>query len=253
MNAFKTVFHDRKAFIAYITAGHGGMDYTEAAARALVAGGVDILEIGLPFSDPMADGPTIQLAMQETLKTPVRFDAVLKMIERIKKQTKTPIVLFSYLNPLLKIGLNQALKAASYAGVDGLLVVDLPLEASNDYFKACARYQLQPIGLVAPSTPAERIKRISQTTNAFLYYVCRNGTTGMKNALPSDYSEKICQIKSLTDIPVVSGFGIGSKALAAEALQPADGFVVGSRFVHAISSGASPCDLKQLAHQIDPR
>ncbi len=253
MNLLKQVFSGRKAFIAYITAGHRSIEYTEQAACALVEGGVDILEIGIPFSDPIADGPIIQDAMNEALEASVSIQSVLNAVRNIKKQTQVPIVLFTYYNPLIAIGLNEVLSDIAEAGVDGILVVDLPIEESKIYFKQCQLNKLEPICLLSPSTDENRIRDINKHCNSFLYYVCRNGTTGIKDALPSNYMEKIETINSLSDNPVVSGFGIGNRSLAAQALQHADGFVVGSAFVNAISNGASPSDLKNLATEIDPR
>ncbi|MCH9689999.1 MAG: tryptophan synthase subunit alpha [Gammaproteobacteria bacterium] len=253
MNLFKPVFSDRKAFVAYITAGQRSIEYTEKAASALVAGGVDILEIGMPFSDPIADGPIIQHAMNEALDASVTINSVLNTICNIKKQTYVPIILFTYYNPLIAIGMNQMMSDSAAAGVDGILVVDLPLEESTAYIQACKLNNIEPIWTVSPSTHEERTKEINQYCNSFLYYVCRHGTTGVKTTLPPDYAEKVKRIKTLSDKPVISGFGIGNRALAAQALKHADGFVVGSAFVDAISHGASPADLKNLAIEIDPR
>lgn len=253
MNIIENVFKNRKAFVAYITAGHRGLSYTQEAALSLIEGGVDILEIGVPFSDPMADGPVIQQAMSDALNNSVDFDGVLRTIENIKKVSQTPIVLFTYLNPLLAQGLQISLNNAANAGVDALLVVDLPLEESAEYFEQCNTYALNPIGLLSPTTPAERIKTIAESAQGFLYYVCRNGTTGVKDSLPQGYEEKISVIKANASLPVVSGFGIGNREMAKNALECADGFVVGSAFVNAINQDARPEDLKQLALNIDPR
>jgi tryptophan synthase alpha chain len=250
---FQALFDQKQAFVAYITAGHRGLDYTEQAAHALIRGGVDILEIGLPFSDPIADGPIIQEAMLDALARGTELTAVLKTIARIKQQTNTPIVLFSYYNPLLASGLNQALEQAARAGVDAVLVVDLPLEESHEYLNLCRAHQLKPIGLLAPSSSKARIQAISSAFDGFLYYVCRHGTTGIKNSLPDNYANNLNTIRSQTKTPVVSGFGISTQALATNALHHADGFVVGSAFVQAISNKASPDDLQTLATHIKPR
>lgn len=253
MNTFDAVFNNKKAFVAYITAGHNGLDYTEAAGRALIDGGVDILEIGIPFSDPVADGPVIQQAMNQALEAPINLTAIFNTIKKIKKYASTPIVLFSYYNPLFACGLEKALEQAALAGVDGILIVDLPFEESEAYFKLCAKHGLKPICLISPSTAADKIEKLNQVDSGFLYYVCRNGTTGVKNNLPHDYKDKMQQLKKLTAKPIVCGFGIGNSALAQQALAHAHGFVVGSAFVNAISNGASAEDLKQLALKINPR
>jgi tryptophan synthase alpha chain len=167
MNVFQAIFKQRQAFVAYITAGHPNLAYTEQAALALIRGGVDILEMGLPFSDPIADGPSIQAAMQTALNAGVNLNAVLNCIQKIKQQTSVPIVLFSYYNPLLAVGLDEALKRAVQAGVDAVLIVDLPLEESETYFELCRQHKLEPVGLLAPSTHAARIKKISASCDAF--------------------------------------------------------------------------------------
>lgn len=253
MNKIKDCFNKGSVFIAYITAGQGGLKLTKEAAIALVDGGVDILEIGVPFSDPVADGSVIQRAMNEALSLNVTISSVLDIIKQIKKVVDVPIVLFTYLNPLLKMGLNNVCVRAKSAGVDGILVVDLPLEESEEYYKSCAAVGIEPVCIIAPSTPIERIRRINQHCNSFLYYVCRNGTTGIKNDLPDNYAEKINRIKAVSSNPVVAGFGISSKHLAALALSQADGFVVGSLFVKAIEAGATPEKLKKLAIKVNPK
>lgn len=253
MTIFQTIFKSRKAFIGYITAGQGGLDYTEQAAIALVDGGVDILEIGVPFSDPTADGPVIQHAMSDALQTGLNLQDIFKTISKIKQNRDVPIVLFSYFNPLLSTGLDKALQEASNAGVNGILIVDIPIEESSDYFKKCLAYDLEPIGLISPSTNNQRISQIGSNCHSFLYYVCRNGTTGVKKNIPDDYIQKITNIKSHTSQPVACGFGIGNKAHAKQVLKHADGFVVGSAFVSAISQGATPSDLQNMATEIDPR
>ena len=153
----------------------------------------------------------------------------------------------------MAFGLEKSCNYAKKSGVDGILIVDMPIEESTDFFKYCHNYSLQPIGLISPSTEGDRLLQISSFCNSFLYYVCRNGTTGMQNSVPDDYAENMVKIKLVTNKPVVSGFGIGNKNIAQEILQYADGFVVGSAFVDAISAGASPNDLYKLALEIDPR
>lgn len=253
MSRIDNVFKSRKAFIGYLTAGQGGLDYTEQAAIALVKGGVDILEVGVPFSDPIADGSAIQMAMNDALQRQYRLYDVFKSIDKIKKQCDVPIVLFTYFNPLLSFGLDKAIQEASNIGIDGVLVVDIPLEESSDYFATCATYGLDPIGLISPSTDNNRLLEINKHCHSFLYYVCRNGTTGVKSNLPDDYIKKITNIKANTKTPVVCGFGIGDKKQAKQVLQHADGFVVGSAFVNAIAQSATPSQLHKLATNIDPR
>ena len=253
MNCFQKLFKEKKAFVGYLTAGHRGLDYTVDAACAMIDGGVDILEVGVPFSDPVADGPTIQAAMTDALSHGFEFDHVLKAIKSIKKHKPIPIVLFSYLNPLLSGGLKKNLKKAKKSGVDAVLIVDLPLEESAEYFSVCQSVGLDPVGLVSPTTPLGRVSEIDGHCHSFLYYVCRSGVTGVKSSLPDGFAEKMDQLESVCDTPIVCGFGIGNSVLAKEALDHADGFVVGSAFVSAMTEGATPAALKELAQSIDPR
>lgn len=250
----RQIFDHKKAFVAYLTAGHRGLEYTEKAAIALVKGGVDILEIGVPFSDPVADGPTIQLAMTEALTHKPTLTRIFKTIAQIKSQVDAPIVLFTYFNPLYCYGIERALEMASQSGVDGVLVVDLPIEESTAFFQACQQYHIEPICLLAPSTTPERAQYIAQKDNqGFLYYVCHNGTTGVRGELPTEYAEHIASLKSATNQPVVAGFGIGDREMAAKVVAHSDGFVVGSAFVKAIIDGASPEALTEMAIKLDPR
>lgn len=254
MNKLEAVFNDKKAFVGYMVAGDGGLDYSEQSALALINGGVDILEIGVPFSDPVADGPSIQAAGQRALQQQVDINKVLMLISNIRKQSQKSIVLFSYYNPILIANReDDFLKKAKAVGVDGILVVDLPIEEGESFFADCIKHDITPVYLISPSTPDDRIKKIAERGSGMLYYVCRKGTTGVKNALPSDLSEKLATIKSLTKLPVVVGFGIGDRSMAGEVLNHADGFVVGSFFVNAMANGINKNALTQLAQSIDPR
>ncbi len=249
----KHLFNKRPAFVAYLTAGQKSLNFTKEAAIALADGGVDLLEIGVPFSDPIADGPVIAQAMNEALSHSVRLHSVLDIIHEIKQVRNIPIVLFTYFNPLFKTGIDNLMNEAKQAGIDAILTVDLPLEESSDYFSSAKNAAIDIISLISPSTEPERILKICENHPAILYYVCRNGITGLKDNLPSDYVDKLSQIKSITKIPIISGFGISTKKMASSVLRCADGFVVGSLFVKAISEGASPLALQQLAINLDPR
>ncbi|WP_423063986.1 tryptophan synthase subunit alpha [Candidiatus Paracoxiella cheracis] len=252
MNRITEQFKHKPAFVGYLTVGDGGLQRTYDSALALVAGGVDILEVGVPFSDPVADGPTIQQASQRALDNGTTLKDVLDLIKKLRKQVNIPIILFSYYNPLIQAG-NEFYRRAKEASVDGCLVVDLPLEEADNHEAACTEVGIDPIFLISPSTPKERIEKINQHAKGMLYYVSRKGTTGMKSTLPGDFQQKIQNIKSLTHLPVVAGFGISNRDMAADVLQQADGFVIGSLFVKAVADGMSPSDLTQLAKSIDPR
>jgi len=251
MRRIETLFKEKKPYIGYLTAGDGGMQRTLEAAQALVAGGVDLLEVGIPFTDPVADGPVIQDAMERALHAGTTPDSVLGFVSDFRKSSEVPIVLFSYYNPVLKGG-KGFLKKAAEAGVDGILIVDLSIEEGGDFQKEAKEAGLDTIFLVAPSTPEERIQKIAKVSSGFIYYVSRKGTTGTKNNLPEDLREKVQTIKLHTSLPVVVGFGISSNDMTRKILQVADGFVVGSYLVDAIGSGKSAQEITQLTRGLVP-
>lgn len=242
-----------KLFVGYLTAGFPDLEQSYAAALAIIDGGVDVLEIGVPFSDPIADGSVISQAMQRVLLNNISLTDVLLLIKQIKSARDVTIVLFSYFNPLLQYGLERFMHVAVTNNIDGLLIVDLPFEENQALRQHCVKHNIDLITLLAPASCHERIQQLTQHASGFIYYVCHNGITGVRNQLPSDYAAQIARIKSVTTIPVVSGFGIGDRATAHAAVNVSDGFVVGSAFIKAIANGATPQDLKILAQSIDPR
>lgn len=246
-------FKKGAAFIAYLTAGDGGITYSEQAALGLVQGGVDILEIGVPFSDPVADGPVIQRAMQRSLKNNTTIFSALKLVKSLKQKTHIPIILFSYYNPILSAMPKGFFGQAQAVGVDGILIVDLPLIESSDFQQKCDQYNINRIPIITPTTPLERIQKIDQQTNTFLYYACRAGITGARNQLPENFSTQLKKIKANVHNPVAVGFGISNREMVNQVLNDADGFVIGSRFVQAMEQQASPKQLKTLAESLDPR
>ncbi|QVL58390.1 MAG: tryptophan synthase subunit alpha [Simkaniaceae bacterium] len=244
-------FKKSRPYIGYITAGDGGMGRTLEVALALVKGGVDLLEVGIPFSDPIADGPVIQEAMDRSLEGGTTPHDVLSFVEKFRKESDVPIVLFTYYNPLF-IGGQSLLDQAAKVGVDGLLVVDLPLEEGEEYQRGAKDAGLDTVFLIAPSTPKEKIKKIAAASSGFLYYVCRKGTTGTQEGFPEDLESRVKEIKEVSSLPVVVGFGISNKEMATKVLELADGFVVGSLFVDAIGKGKSAEELTTLTKSLKP-
>ena len=232
-------------FVGYLTLGDGGLDYSLEAALALIEGGVNLLEIGIPFSDPIADGPVIAQAMQRSLGEGTTINDLIPFVKKLREHTQIPLVMFSYYNPILQAG-EAFLRDAAQAGVDGILIIDLSSPKLSNL-------TLAPICVVAPTTTDERLKTITQSAQGFIYYACQKGTTGMRDALPQGIQEEISRIKQQTALPVVIGFGISNRKMAQEALSHADGFVVGSYFVAAMARKASFQELKQMAETIDPR
>ncbi len=256
MSSIDEIFKQKHPFLGFVVAGDGGVDYCVECCLELVAGGVDILEIGFPFSDPVADGPVIQRASARSLKGGTTSSTILEIARRIRQKSQVPLLLFSYCNPLLKRG-NEYLFELKSAGFDAILTVDLPPPEEqglpNGYYDALKNAGLQPVFLVSPSTDEGRLKKIGAMSEGFLYYACQKGTTGMRKALPEDFQFHISRIRQQSSLPVAAGFGIADRDNAYAALKYADGFVVGSAFVALMENKASPEDLKLLAQRIDPR
>jgi len=245
MSRIANAFAKKSAFVGYLTAGDGN---SKEHFLSLVEGGVNLLEIGIPFSDPVADGPTIQKAMERALLAGTTVEKVLHLVADLRKETDVPMVLFTYLNPI-QSDLKGFLQKAKSAGADGILIVDMPLEEADDYRKFCKQIGLAPIFVIAPSTPQERIAQICKAADGFIYYACRKGTTGARHGLPEDFAEKINQIRAHSSLPIAVGFGIADRSAAEALLKEADGFVVGSHFIDGIEKGK---EIKQLAERIKP-
>lgn len=253
MKKISELFKREKAHVAYLTAGDGGVERTIEAALALIEGGVNLLELGVPFSDPIADGPIIQQASARALAEGITMKEILYIVRSIRKRSSLPIILFSYYNPVLAAFNDKSyhfLLEAKKAGVDGFLIVDLPWEESHLLQARMAVDDLTLISVITPSTSLERIIAIDQKSHGFLYYVCRAGTTGVKTSLPIDFSKKIKKIKSVVHLPVVVGFGISDEVTVQRVLQYANGVVIGSFFVQAVAEGKSAKELKLLAQKI---
>jgi len=220
----------RRAFVPYVTAGHPDVQRSVALIQGLEASGADVIEIGVPFSDPMADGAVIQASSQSALELGVRFDQVLEIISDAR--LTIPVVLFSYLNPLLRGG-DDALRRAAEAGAHGVLVTDLPLGADPEREAWFARSPLDFIRLVAPTTPADRMGAIARTGSGFVYLISRLGVTGERSDLPAELPATAARLRAATTLPVCIGFGISQPEQAKAVAAFADGVVVGSAIVRA--------------------
>jgi tryptophan synthase alpha chain len=221
----------RKAFIAFVTAGDPSLDRTVEVAAALEEAGVDVLELGVPFSDPLADGPVIQRASDRALKQGTRLASVLEAVRRIRARSELPLLLFSYVNPLLRYGLDRLAKDAAAAGVDGVLVTDLPPEEGAEWIAGARRAGLDTVFLAAPTSPEARLKRVADCSRGFVYAVSRTGVTGERDTLSSDAAGLVGRLKALTDTPVALGFGLSTPEQVGAAAAVADGVVVGSAIV----------------------
>lgn len=251
-NRIATAFSQGPVFTAYLTAGDGGIEHTLASALALIEGGVKMLEVGIPFSDPVADGPVIQRAAARALQVNTSLDEILWLVGELRKRSDIPLILFSYFNPVLSCLNQNFFQQAKNSGLDGILIIDLPPEEADDYCARCVEVDLASIFVVTPATSSERMQKIANYSSGFIYYACRKGTTGLRSELPLGMAEKINTLKNITDLPVIVGFGISTEVAAAEVLKYADGFVVGSLFVKAIEEGANSDQLINLARSINP-
>ena len=231
----------RKGFIVYIAAGDPDLDATLRIGLAFDKLGVDVLELGVPFSDPLADGLVNQLAAQRGLESGTTPPKVLETVARIREQSQIPVVLYIYFNLVHRYGMERFIKDAARAGVDGLLVLDLPPEESDNYEELMKAAGLCNIYLVAPTTPDERIKMIVKRGSGFIYYVSREGVTGMQQKVSDRIAEMIGKIRAHTELPIAIGFGISNPDQARSVGQQAEAIVVGSAVVHQIAEhGKSP-------------
>lgn len=220
-----------KALVTFVTAGDPDLSVTEEIVAALEEGGVDIIELGVPFSDPMADGPTIQLSSERALESGTTLPKILEMVKSVRKRTEIPLLLMGYYNPVFLYGVERFFADAALAGVDAVLIVDLPPEEATDCKKAADANDIDLIFLLTPTSDAARIDKVAGLARGFIYYVSVTGVTGARKELPTSLGAEVARIKEKTSTPVVVGFGISGPAQAAESARLADGVVVGSALV----------------------
>jgi len=226
---------NKKAFIAYMTAGFPNLKFTENFIKICELNNVDILELGIPFSDPLADGPVIQEASALSLKKGTNISKVLALVKKLRKTNiKIPIVFMSYANPILSYGTEIFFKQCKQSGVNGVIVPDLPVEEVGGLHKIAKKHGIDNILLMAPTTTDKRLKKIAKLSQGFIYYVSLTGTTGVRRHLPTDIRKRVRKIKLLTRKPVCVGFGISSTEQAANITAVADGIIVGSAIVKLV-------------------
>nr|YP_009297234.1 tryptophan synthase alpha subunit [Porphyridium sordidum]AOM66577.1 tryptophan synthase alpha subunit [Porphyridium sordidum] len=235
MSNISSVFHQLKgkcAFIPFVTAGHPSLDITEEVLRILDKNGADIIEIGLPYSDPLADGPIIQEASSRALNNGITFDIVINMLQRVVPSLNTPLVLFTYYNPIITRGVETFVSTIANVGIKGLLVPDLPLEESEFLLKVTKQYNIEMIMLVAPTSPIARVEAIAKIATGCIYLVSNTGVTGSRESFALNVRELVKQIKSFTDVPIIIGFGISTPEHIRQVKQwGVEGIVMGSAFV----------------------
>src|SRR5215469_4961605 len=237
--------------VAYITAGDPSLDATLKFVLALAEAGADVIELGVPFSDPLADGPTIQRASERALRSGTTLAKVIDLVRQIRKPSEVPLVLFSYYNPILQMGLEKFASSAAMAGADGVLATDLTPEESDEYRRALAAHNLDTIFLGAPTSTDERLAKIAACSSGFLYLISRTGVTGAKDALPDDLPALLRRARGVTQLPLAVGFGISLPGHVSVLGGLADAAVVGSALVseieNATKSGAQASSIDDAA------
>ncbi|MFH1888645.1 MAG: tryptophan synthase subunit alpha [Candidatus Omnitrophota bacterium] len=239
MNRISRKFHalrrkGKKAFIAFITAGYPSLDITRKLILEFSRVGVDIIELGVPFSDPLADGPIIQESSQAALKRGVHLNDILRLVKSVRGSIDIPICLMTYYNPVFCFGEERFARIASQSGLDGVIIPDLPPEEGISFIRSANKHDLDTIFFISPTSTRERIKFISRVSNGFIYYVSLTGVTGPRQVLPGDLSANLKLIKELTDKPVCVGFGVSRPEQVKAIYKIADGVIVGSAIVKEI-------------------
>ncbi len=228
-------FYRKPALVAYITCGDPDLAATREIVLAAIDAGAGVIELGVPFSDPLADGPVIQRASERALRNGTTLAQVLTLAAEIREHAQsTGLVIFSYLNPILRMGMEKFCTVARHAGTDGVLITDLPAEESQEYLRAMHQHSLAPIFLAAPTSPDARLKRIAGASQGFIYAVSRTGVTGTRQQLAGDAKMLVTRLRRVTKLPIAVGFGISNAEQFAEVGKFADAVVVGSAIVETI-------------------
>jgi len=234
---------NKKAFVVYIGAGDPNLEGTRQLALEFDKAGVDVLELGVPFSDPLADGLVNQLAAQRGLESGTTPPKLLETVAAIRRDSQVPIVFYVYFNIIHKVGMERFIADCAKAGVDGLLVLDLPPEESDNYEAQMAKAGLCNIYLVAPTTPEARMEKIVKRGAGFIYYISREGVTGMQTSVASNLASQVAKIRAHTSLPIAVGFGVSNPEQAKAVAKEADGCVVGSAIVNQIAANGKSPDL----------
>ncbi len=243
----------QKGFVAYVTAGDPSPDATLDILVALEEAGTDVIELGIPFSDPLADGPTIQAASSRALAAGMTVPGTLELVRRFRAKSDIPLVLFTYLNPIYTYGFDRFLTDAVAAGADGLLILDLPPDEADRNAELISATGLDPIRLIAPTTPPARMAKITATGRGFVYYVSREGVTGEQSSLSDTIGSQVAELRRHTSLPIAVGFGISTPEQSAEVARQSDAVVVGSAIVRRIAENADAPDLaRRIADFVRP-
>lgn len=234
MSRINKAFEKEKAFIAFVTGGDPDMETTEKLIPKMAEAGADVIEIGIPFSDPIAEGVVIQEADVRALQAGTTTDKLFEMVVRIRKKTQVPLVFMTYMNPIYTYGTERFMERCAQVGIDGVIIPDVPFEEKEEVSKACQKSGVKLISMIAP-TSKERIHMIAREAEGFLYCVSSLGVTGVRNKITTDITEMIEQVRQISDIPCVIGFGIATPEQAYEMAKITDGVIVGSAIVKLIA------------------
>jgi|SRR5581483_4420326 len=224
----------KPSLVAYVTCGDPDLRTTREIVLAAIDAGAEVIELGVPFSDPVADGPVIQRASERALKNGVTLPDVLKLAAEIRRESDAGLIIFTYLNPILRMGLEQFAAKAAETGVDGALVTDLPVEESKEYLQHMRKRNLATAFLAAPTSPDDRLKRIAEASTGFIYAVSRTGVTGARKEMTDDAQKLVRRLRKFTKLPIAVGFGISAPEQFAAVGQFADAAAIGSAIVHTI-------------------
>ena len=227
-------FQKRPALVAYVTCGDPDLATTRAIVLAAIQTGADIIELGVPFSDPVADGPVIQRASERALRHGTSLEQVLRLGKEVRSKSQAGLIIFSYLNPILRMGLTKFSAALEEAGIDGALITDLPVEEAGDYLREMRKRRLDTVFLGAPTSPEDRLKQIAKASSGFVYAVSRTGVTGARKHLPEDARDLVRRLRRHTKLPIAVGFGISSAEQFSAVGEFAEAAVVGSAIVETI-------------------
>jgi len=245
-------FTKRPSLVAYVTCGDPDLATTRDVVLAAIEGGADVIELGVPFSDPVADGPVIQRASERALKHGTTLDQVLELSVEVRRRSQAGLIIFSYLNPIMRMGISQFCAAASEAGIDGVLITDLPVEEAGDHLRQMRKRNLASVFLAAPTSTDQRLQCIANASTGFVYAVSRTGVTGVRKQLPKDARDLVRRIRSHTKLPVAVGFGISTPEQFAAVGEFADAAVMGSAIVETIerNPGKEPEAVAEFIRQL---
>jgi len=237
---------NEKALIPYITAGDPDLDTTRGLVLEMARRGADLIELGIPFSDPLADGPTIQAACQRALRQEVNLPKIIDLVRALRRETDIPLVLMGYYNPILSYGLDRLARDAAQAGVNGFIIPDLPGEEARDWHRAACDAGVAPIFLAAPTSGPSRIRKIGALTRGFLYYVSVTGITGARAGLPEDLKTALAEVRTLIKCPMAVGFGISTPEQVRDLAPLVDGVVVGSAIVQRLACRTDAAVVREI-------